>query len=109
MTGGSDRAVLEAGLGAMGLDLSAAQVDALLAYMALIQKWNKVYNLTALRSSDEMLTHHLLDSLSGVLPLRAQLECARASDGISVHLQARIVHRNLRILAKPKPKHYYLN
>ena len=81
MTGGSDRAVLEAGLGAMGLDLSTAQVDALLAYMALIQKWNKVYNLTALRSSGEMLTHHLLDSLSVVLPLRAQLESMGLGQG----------------------------
>ena len=81
MTGGSDRAVLEAGLGAMGLDLSASQVDALLAFMALIQKWNKVYNLTALRSSGEMLTHHLLDSLSVVLPLRAQLESMGLGQG----------------------------
>jgi 16S rRNA (guanine527-N7)-methyltransferase len=73
MTSDSDRTTLEVGLKTMGLDLSSAQVDALLAYMALIQKWNKVYNLTALRSSSEMLTHHLLDSLSVVLPLRAQL------------------------------------
>ncbi len=73
MTSDSDRTTLEVGLKTMGLDLSTAQVDALLAYMALIQKWNKVYNLTALRSSSEMLTHHLLDSLSVVLPLRTQL------------------------------------
>ena len=73
MTSDSDRTTLAVGLKTMGLDLSSAQVDALLAYMALIQKWNKVYNLTALRSSSEMLTHHLLDSLSVVLPLRAQL------------------------------------
>jgi 16S rRNA (guanine527-N7)-methyltransferase len=49
--------------------------------MALIQKWNKVYNLTALRSSDEMLTHHLLDSLAVVLPLRAQLQAMGLTEG----------------------------
>ena len=76
-----ERSVLEAGLKSLTLDLLPSQVDALLAYMALIQKWNKVYNLTALRSSDEMLTHHLLDSLSVVLPLRAQLEAMGLTRG----------------------------
>jgi 16S rRNA (guanine527-N7)-methyltransferase len=42
--------------------------------MALIQKWNKVYNLTALRNPDEILTHHLLDSLSAIAPLARELE-----------------------------------
>jgi 16S rRNA (guanine527-N7)-methyltransferase len=41
----------------------------LLAYAALIQKWNKVYNLTALRDPADMLTHHLLDSLTAIAPL----------------------------------------
>lgn len=76
-----ERAVLEAGLKSLSLDLLPSQVDALLAYMALIQKWNKVYNLTALRSSHEMLTHHLLDSLSVVLPLQAQLRLAGLTEG----------------------------
>lgn len=76
-----ERTVLEAGLRSLKLDLLPSQVEALLAYMALIQKWNKVYNLTALRSSDEMLTHHLLDSLSVVLPLRAQLEAMGLGQG----------------------------
>jgi 16S rRNA (guanine527-N7)-methyltransferase len=81
MSVGHERSVLEAGLKSLTLDLLPSQVDALLAYMALIQKWNKVYNLTALRSSDEMLTHHLLDSLSVVLPLRAQLEAMGLTRG----------------------------
>ena len=81
MSVGHERSVLEAGLKSLKLDLLPSQVDALLAYMALIQKWNKVYNLTALRSSDEMLTHHLLDSLSVVLPLRAQLEAMGLTRG----------------------------
>ena len=65
---------LEAGLrsGAqdLGLVLTDAQIQHLLDYAALIQKWNKVYNLTALRDPADMLTHHLLDSLTAIAPLR---------------------------------------
>jgi 16S rRNA (guanine527-N7)-methyltransferase len=50
--------------------LSDAQIQHLLDYAALIQKWNKVYNLTALRDPADMLTHHLLDSLTAIAPLR---------------------------------------
>ncbi len=57
----------------MGVSLSAAQNDTLLKYLALIQKWNKVYNLTALRDPGEMFTHHLLDSLAAVAPLQKHL------------------------------------
>ncbi len=46
------------------LPLSDAQIDQLLAYLGLIQKWNKVYNLTAVREPQAMLTQHLVDSLS---------------------------------------------
>ena len=67
------RADLERALPALGLALEAAQVSALMDYLALIQKWTKVYNLTAVRNPAEMLTHHLLDSLAVVLPLRRQL------------------------------------
>lgn len=81
MSVGHERSVLEAGLKSLKLDLLPSQVDALLAYMALIQKWNKVYNLTALRSSEGMLTHHLLDSLSVVLPLRSQLAALGLEQG----------------------------
>ncbi len=57
----------------LGLVLVDAQLDAMLAYLALIQKWNKVYNLTAVRDPADMLTHHLLDSLAVVGPLVRQL------------------------------------
>lgn len=67
------RAGLEAGLAALGLPLSAAQTQQLLDFAALLAKWNKVYNLTALRNPQEMLTHHLLDSLAAVLPLQRHL------------------------------------
>ena len=61
---------LRSGAQALGLNLSEAQVQHLLDYMALIQKWNKVYNLTALRDPADMLTHHLLDSLTAIAPLK---------------------------------------
>ena len=60
---------LRSGAQALGLSLSDEQLQRLLDYMALIQKWNKVYNLTALRDPADMLTHHLLDSMTAVLPL----------------------------------------
>jgi 16S rRNA (guanine527-N7)-methyltransferase len=60
---------LRAGIEALGLDLSAEKQQRLLDYMALIQKWNKVYNLTALRDPADMLSHHLLDSLTAIAPL----------------------------------------
>ena len=58
---------LDEGIAALGLDLPAGAVDTLSAYLALLLKWNKIYNLTAIRNPAEMVTHHLLDSLA-VLP-----------------------------------------
>jgi len=67
------REVLAQALPALGLSLDDAQITALLDYLAMIQKWTKVYNLTAVRDPDEMLTHHLLDSLAVIVPLQKQL------------------------------------
>jgi len=64
---------LDAGLDALALDLGPAQRQALLDYLALLQKWNQVYNLTAVRDPQAMLSHHLLDCLAVVAPLRIQL------------------------------------
>ena len=64
---------LQKGLDGLGLVLPADQQTRLLAYMDLIAKWTKVYNLTAVRDANEMLTHHLLDSLAVVAPLRREL------------------------------------
>ncbi|MEZ5446532.1 MAG: 16S rRNA (guanine(527)-N(7))-methyltransferase RsmG [Gammaproteobacteria bacterium] len=58
----SDR--LTAGALRLGLPLSAAAADRLLAYLELLRKWNRVYNLTAIRDTEQMMTHHLLDSLA---------------------------------------------
>lgn len=67
------REPLCSGLQALGLSLTELQIDHLLNYLALIQKWNKVYNLTAVRDPVEMLTHHLLDSLALIKPLQQHL------------------------------------
>ncbi|MCC4114461.1 16S rRNA (guanine(527)-N(7))-methyltransferase RsmG [Aromatoleum toluclasticum] len=64
---------LESGLAAMGLDLPPEVRAKLLAFAALLAKWNKVYNLTSIRDAGQMLTHHLLDSLA-VLPQLAGIE-----------------------------------
>jgi 16S rRNA (guanine527-N7)-methyltransferase len=64
---------LQAGLTQLGLDLTALQQKQLLDYLAMIAKWNKVYNLTAIRDAGEMLTHHLLDSLAIISPLKKHL------------------------------------
>ena len=58
------------GTQALGLSLDDGQVQRLLAYLDLLGKWNKVYNLTAVRDPAEMLAHHLLDSLAVIAPLR---------------------------------------
>lgn len=64
---------LRTGVTALGLALSESQLRQLLDFLALLQKWNKVYNLTAVRDPAEMLTHHLLDSLAAVPPLQRHL------------------------------------
>lgn len=58
--------VLADGIKEMHLDVTAAQQDKLLDYLALMNKWNSVYNLTSLRDPMQMVTHHLLDSLAAV-------------------------------------------
>lgn len=58
---------LSTGARQLGVELSEAQQAQLLAYLALLIKWNKAYNLTAVRNPDEMVSRHLLDSLS-VMP-----------------------------------------
>jgi len=75
---------LRAGLTELGLSLNDAQVASLLAYLALIQKWNQVYNLTAVRDAQEMLTHHLLDSLAVINPLQRQLLACGATPKINL-------------------------
>ena len=61
---------LEALAPRLSLTLAASERQRLLAYISLIQRWTKVYNLTSVRNTGEMFTHHLLDCLAIVLPLR---------------------------------------
>lgn len=62
---------LAQGVAELRLDISAAVQHQLLDYLALIQKWNKVYNLTAVREAQKMVSHHLLDCLAVVPHVRA--------------------------------------
>lgn len=75
------RATLLDGLRTLQLALSDHQVGQLLDYLGLIAKWTKVYNLTAVRDPAEMLTHHLLDSLAVIGPLRRHLQEAGLEQG----------------------------
>ncbi|MCA1978841.1 MAG: 16S rRNA (guanine(527)-N(7))-methyltransferase RsmG [Thiobacillus sp.] len=59
-------AQLSAGVAALGLELPDGAEARLLAYLALLDKWNRVYNLTAVREAERMVSHHLLDSLAAV-------------------------------------------
>lgn len=70
------------GASALGLPLTIEQADRLLAYLALIDKWRRVHNLTAITEPRAMLAQHLLDSLAIVRPLeRVLADCAHVGAG----------------------------
>ncbi len=71
--------MLEEGLRALGVQLSESQQERLLDYVALLAKWNAVYNLTAIRDPRQMLIQHILDSLS-ILPHLPARESAMVLD-----------------------------
>jgi 16S rRNA (guanine527-N7)-methyltransferase len=62
----------------MGVDLAAEHAGTLLKYAGQLQRWNRVYNLTALKDADQVLVQHLIDSLSIVAPLRAAVAARQA-------------------------------
>ena len=62
----------------LALDLTKTQLDTLLAYLALLQRWNSTYNLTAIREPAQMLTQHLADCLAVMGPLRRH--CGEGED-----------------------------
>jgi len=74
MTVPSLELALRHGAGALALALTDAQFGQLLEYLALLQKWGRVYNLTAVRDPGDMLTHHVLDSLAVIAPLCQYLD-----------------------------------
>lgn len=69
----AERATLERTLAALGLPAEPAVLDRLQAYLALLQRWNATYNLTAIRDPAQMLGQHLADCLAVVPPLQRQL------------------------------------
>lgn len=74
---------LAEGVNALGLQVTAEQLQSLLSYMDLLKRWNKTYNLTALKTDEQILVHHILDSLAVIIPLRerfASLETLRGLD-----------------------------
>ena len=70
------RPALRAAIDRLALDVVEAQLDALIAYLALLQRWNAHYNLTAVRDPAQMLTQHLADCLAVVAPLRREIGAA---------------------------------
>nr|WP_246600400.1 16S rRNA (guanine(527)-N(7))-methyltransferase RsmG [Candidimonas humi] len=68
----------------MGLSLQAGQKEALLGYIALLQRWNRTYNLTAVRDASQMLVQHIFDSLSVVGPLQSELHKRGSGDAARV-------------------------
>jgi len=76
-------AALVAGLSALELDADIATRAMLAQYIALLDKWNRTHNLTAIRDPEQMVTHHLLDSLAvlGHLPEQAHLRVLDIGSG----------------------------
>jgi 16S rRNA (guanine527-N7)-methyltransferase len=71
---------LKAGLQSLGLDPEQHPCEQYIAYIALLHKWNQAYNLTAIKDPEEMLTRHVLDSLS-VLPFIKGKQCMDIGTG----------------------------
>jgi 16S rRNA (guanine527-N7)-methyltransferase len=71
---------LDQGLERLGLELALPARRQLIEYLALITRWNRVYNLTAVRDPADMLSQHLLDSLAVVQSLRRHLSHAGSAD-----------------------------
>ena len=70
---------LRQGADALGVPLDTQAFDRLLAYLALLRKWNGVYNLTAVRDPQQMLVQHLIDSLAVLPPLRRRMALTGAT------------------------------
>lgn len=91
-----DRTRLVAGALALGLELDAAAVERLLAYRDLLAKWNRAYNLTAVRDPAEMIEKHLLDSLSVAAYVHGDRICDVGTGGGLPGIPLAIVHPGRR-------------
>ncbi len=68
----------------LGLSLSDTQADKLLAYLDLLERWNRTYNLTSIRDLPGMLGHHVVDCLSVIGPLQRRLGESQSRDVLDV-------------------------
>ena len=96
-------AQLRSGAKQLGVELSAQAEQQLMAYLGLLVKWNKAYNLTAVRNPDEMVSRHLLDSLSVVqqvaaLPGREWLDVGSGGGMPGIPLAIMFPERNFTLL-----------
>lgn len=66
----SIREQLCAGAQTLGLSLSEEELEGLLRYIEQLKRWNKTYNLTAIKNDQQIVSHHILDSLAVIRPLR---------------------------------------
>lgn len=83
------RPALEEGARELDLSLTPGQIDQCLAYLALLSKWARVYNLTAVRDPAQMLSHHLLDCLAVVAPIQDHL--TESSDALGPPAAPRVL------------------
>jgi len=88
---------LAAGIAALGLTLPEGAEAKLLAYLALLDKWNRVYNLTAVRDVERMVSHHLLDSLAAVPYFQAEAVLDVGSGGGLPGIPLAIVRPELQV------------
>ena len=88
---------LQQGIDAMGLELPGHTADRLIEYIGLLNHWNRSFNLTAIRDPAEMISKHLLDSLS-VMPFIGDERIADVGSGAGLpvfHWRSRCRGRNL--------------
>ncbi len=89
---------LRRGLAELGLGLADEQIDMLLGFLDLIHKWTKTYNLTSVREPVDILTHHLLDSLAVISPLRLKLADSAEGDCAADNGEAGRASTRVRLL-----------